>query len=193
MNLELFDKLFEERPSQNKPEWRMFLEICEMHLKKRGIKNPVVVELGLWKNRQKKFYEQLLGMEHIGIDYTGKRCTPDILGNTHDPATVSALKKKLKKRRINILFIDASHRYKNVKKDFELYSPLCSDIVAIHDADLGRHQDKRTREVYKFWDELKAKAYAGEGEYKDFMFLSIHQHRSSGDKSQMGVGVIIKR
>ena len=53
MNQELFEELMKDRPQQHGPEWKMFLEICEMYLKKRKIKNPVVVELGIFENKQK--------------------------------------------------------------------------------------------------------------------------------------------
>ncbi len=179
MNLKLFNELWERgRPSQHLPEWQRFLELCELYLRKHDIKNPIVVELGIYNNRQKKFYEQLLRAEHIGIDASTKRSIPDIHGNTHDFETLNTLRKKLNGRLINILFIDGSHAYEAVKKDFEMYSPLCGDIIALHDIENNR----KNREVWKFWDELK--------ECEDFLTLSIHQHRPS--KKQMGIGMIIK-
>jgi len=176
MNLGLFDELMKKKPEQQQSEWWIFLEICEAYLKKHEIKNPIIVELGIYDNRQKSFWEKLLMVEHIGIDISSRRSVPDILGNTHDPKTLKMLKEKLKGRLINILFIDASHNYESIKKDFELYSPLCSDIIAFHDTKL------RKREVGKFWDEMKIK-------HKDFLFLSIYQHRKS--RIQMGIGVMI--
>jgi len=193
MNLELFNKLMEEKPSQNPPEWEAFLEICHTHMMKHGIKNPIVVELGAWRSRQKRFYEQLLGARYTSIDISTKRSIPDIHGNTHDPEILKALKKKLGKEPINILFIDASHRYKNVKKDYEMYSPLCSDIIAFHDVELGRYENSGKREAWRFWDELRMKMYKGEGKYRDFTVLSIHHYRESKNDRQMGIGVIIKR
>lgn len=191
MNQELFDTLWERRPSQHRPEFRAFLEICEMYMNKRGIEDPVIVELGIYKNKQKQFYEQLLGLRHIGIDGSGKRSTPDILGNTHSPETLNALKKKLEGRPINILFIDASHCYDDVKQDYELYSPLCTDIIAFHDIETCRHITRRKKvQVWRFWDELRAKVHKGENGYKDLLFLSIFQHKISGS---MGIGMIIKR
>ena len=178
MNLKLYDGLMREKPEQQESEWWIFLEICEAHLKKHEIKNPIVVELGIYNNGQKSFWEKLLGAEHIGIDKKVRRCDPDIRGNTHDPKTMEALKKKLRERPINILFIDASHNYDDIKKDFEMYSPLCSDIIAFHDTKL------RKRGVGKFWDELKTK-------HRDFLFLSIYQHREN--RVQMGIGMIIKK
>lgn len=188
MNLELFNSLWAtEEPSQTLSEYQIFLEICEMYFKSHNIKNPVVVELGTYNNSQKKFYEQILGAEHIGIDASIRRSTPDIRGDTHDPKTLDALKKKLNGRPINILFIDASHRYKNIKKDFEMYSPLCKDIIALHDLEL------RCRDVGRFWEELKEKAFTSRGKYENFLFLSIFKVRSSRRNRRLGIGVIIKQ
>jgi len=180
MNLDLFNKLWAQgRPSQHSGEWRIFLELCESYLKKHEIRNPIVVELGLFANTQKRFYEQLLGAEHIGIDRKARRCVPDIRGNTHSLETLGALKKKLRGRPMNILYIDASHTYESVKKDFEMYSPLCDGIIALHDTNLGRGKTIETRQVWRFWDELKIK------ECENFSFTSIER--------EMGTGVMIRK
>ena len=193
MNLELFDELMEDRPSQHYPEWQMFLEICEMYLKKHEIKNPIVVELGVYQNMQKKFWKQLFGAEHIGIDASVRRSIPDIHGNTHDSKTLETLKKKLNGKSIDILFIDAGHCYESVKKDFEMYSPLCNRIVAFHDINLGRYKPIKNREVWKFWDELKLKAHMGKEGYEDYLFLSMFQRKSIEMNRSIGIGVIIKK
>lgn len=197
MNIELFDELMRDRPSQHKPEWRLFLEICELYMKKRGVKNPVVVELGTYKGKQKAFYERLLGAKHIGVDISDKRSTPEILGNSHSPKTLEALKKELGGKPINILFIDGDHHYEAVKKDFEMYSPLCSDIVAIHDIATGQGRENERRffaRVHEFWDELKERAYKEPEKYVNHLFLSINQNhfRCRGNRG-LGIGVIIKR
>lgn len=181
MNLGLFDEFMGKRrmPSQCRSEWLRFLELCETYLKKHEIENPIVVELGIGRNRQKKFYEQLLGAEHIGIDIQIERFPPEILGDTHNPKILKALKRKLNGRPINILFIDADHSYRAVKRDFEIYSPLCSDIIAFHDIDNGRYQRNKRIEVWKFWDELKIR------KHEDFSFISI--------EGEMGTGVMIKK
>jgi len=198
MNQKLFSKLYEKRPSQHTPEWRMFMEVCDAYLKRLGIKNPIAVELGTWNNRQKPFYEQLLGAHHIGIDIRATRGMPDIVGDTHKPATVNKLKKMLGGKPIDILFIDACHRYKSVKKDFELYSPLCNGIVGFHDIHTRRDGLRGDRiEVWRFWDELESSALAGK-KHTESLFLSIYQHRYGRRKVKlraqpMGIGVMIKR
>lgn len=181
MNLEFFDKLMERAPEQQHSEWWIFIGICDMYLRRHKIENPIVVELGIYNNSQKVFYEQLFGAEHIGIDIRTRGSAPDIHGNSQDPKTLKALKEKLGGRRINILFIDASHWYEGVKKDFEMYSPLCDDIVAFHDTNYGRHRRKRAnRQVWRFWDELKAQSPMGVGEYKNYLFISIDKTTGTG-------------
>jgi len=196
MNLELFDKLMKEGiPAQHPREWKAFLEICEVYLGNHNIKKPIIVELGLFDGKQKEFYKQLLGAEYIGISINSRRCIPDIAGSTHDPRTLEALKGKLNGRSIDILFIDASHSYEAVEKDFELYSPLCDDIIVLHDIESHRHDRhaRRASQVWRFWDELRLEAYKGVGEYKDCLFLSIFQHMPARRKIQMGIGMIIKK
>lgn len=187
MNLELYNKLMVKRsePRQRFHTWQAFLEFCETYLKKHYIANPIVVELGVMRNLQKKFYEQLLNAKHIGIDISNVKGTPDILGDTHDPETLKTLRKELKGRKINILFIDASHAYASVKKDYEIYSPLCDGIIVLDDINLNRHAKKKRKKhgVWLFWDELKIAE-----NYDDYLFITITQYRDSS-----GLGLIIKK
>lgn len=192
MNLKLLKDFMRPKglPAQKGSEWRMFLGICETYLKEHNIENPVVVELGVGRNKQKKFWERLFNAEHIGIDISNKRGCPDILGDIHDPEITERIKERLRGRPINILFIDADHSYEAVKRDFEIYSPLCSDIIVLHDVETCRYEGNKRNEVWKFWDELREKAYKRAEEYKDFLFLSIYQYKIRG---QLGIGMIIKR
>ena len=80
------------------------------------------------------------------------------------------LKERLGGKLINLLFIDAGHGYEDVKKDFEIYSPLCTDIVMFHDIETSRYYEKARVRISRFWDELMGKAYRGEEEYRDFLF-----------------------
>jgi len=193
MNLDLYKKLMTTGdssvrkcgPRQRWDIWKTFLQICEVFLKENEVENPVVVELGVYRNHQKKFYEQLLNAEHIGIDISDSRGIPDILGNTHDSETLAVLKKRLEGRSIDILFIDAAHSYADVKQDFDMYSPLCDGIIALDDINLSRHRVKKRKShgVWQFWDELKM----AEG-YDEYIFLSICQ-----EKDCSGMGVIIQK
>ena len=88
MNLKHLNNLLRPKaiPTQQKSEWRMFLEICEAYLNKHNITHPIVVELGVGRNRQKKMWETIFGAEHIGMDKSNRRGEPDILGDVHDEA-----------------------------------------------------------------------------------------------------------
>lgn len=194
MNLSHYNRMMipGNGPRQHPYEWRIFLEICESFLRGRGIEHPVVVELGVFKNRQKKFYEHFLGAEHIGININNKHTDPDIIGDTHNPATLKFLKHKLGSKPINILFIDASHTYDSVKQDYEMYSPLVSDIVAFHDIETGRYKDDKNDGAWKFWEELRLEKYRDS--MKDPTYISIHQRHIKDKKTRaLGIGVIIKR
>ena len=175
MNLKRFSELMGLRPWQQPQEWRTFLEFAEGYFKNRAIEHPIVVELGTALNRQKVFYEQLLGARHIGIDTRGK---PDILGNTQDEETKEKLKSRLGDEPINLLFIDACHNYKDVKLDYEMYAPLTKNIVAFHDIKLQRE------EVRLFWKEV--------GEIEKYNpKLSIYRYDKRNNLT-MGIGMILK-
>lgn len=133
MNIGDFNVLAKEHlPFQNLPEWQYFLEFVEAYFKNRSLNHPIVVELGIQYDYQKRFYEEFLGAEHIGIDFW-PATKPDILGNTHDEETLNKLKVKLNGRAINLLFIDAEHFYDDVASDYEMYGPLVQNIIALHD------------------------------------------------------------
>lgn len=195
MNVELYKKLLKEgNLAQHPAEWFMFLRLCDIYLEEHKIKSPIVVELGVLFNSQKKFYEQLFNAEHIGIDISNKRSKPDILGDTRTSQTMQELHKRLYGRKIDVLYIDASHSYEAVKDDFERYSPLCNGIIALNDIETGRYSGKRQFRVWKFWDELRDKSFIQTGEYAHFLFLTIHQCRFKKKRdSRLGTGVIIKR
>jgi len=192
MNKKIFSKLMERRRLIQEPtEWRLFLEFCSQYLKNHKIKDPIVVELGISSDRQKAYYEQLLGATHIGIDISKDLSIPDILGDTHDSRTFNALKTKLKGKAINILFIDAAHQYEDVRKDFEMYAPLCNDIIALHDIETCRNTRRTLAEIWRFWDELKFEARKGAKDYKDFTFITIFKKTRRGQ--QRGIGLIVKK
>jgi len=193
MNLTLFNKLWEVPPLQTKEEWRIYLEICDSYLKERKIKNPLVVELGIWKGMQRPFYEQLFGATYIGIDRSKKRCKPEIQGLTGKAETLERLKVMLAGRRINILFIDARHEYKTAKQDYEMYAPLCDDIVAFHDVNYPT--------VLRVWNELKSKSdVLNTATYLSKTWHNVEE-RGWTDKNRTfikiekasGIGVIIKK
>jgi len=109
------------------------------------------------------------------------------------------LKKRLNGRAIDILFIDALHSYEAVKKDFEMYSPLCTGIIGFHDIESGRYKgdlnsQKVTDGVYRFWDELKNTRYPETNPYVHYVFGSIHYAHVEGRiRPTLGIGIMMKR
>lgn len=74
--------------------------------------------------------------------------------DSHAPETLSAVRRILGNRQLDLLFIDGDHSYEGVRDDFELYHPLVRSggLIAFHD--VAEHTD-RTCEVSRFWDEVK--------------------------------------
>ncbi|MCK4825246.1 hypothetical protein KA005_56380 [bacterium] len=186
MNLTLFKKLVDGSGLKQEPsEWRLFLEFCSMYLKNKRIKNPVVVELGTGDGKQKEFWKQLFKAEYISLDIARTLYADDIQGDPHNFKTLEKLKKYFKREKpIDILFINASHVYEDVKKDYEMYSPLCDGIVALQGIETFRNTGRKSAQVWKFWDEIKGGAYAGP-------IVTIFKRRSRG--CQRGIGVILKK
>ena len=77
--------------------------------------------------------------------------------DSHKLSTLEELKKLLKNRQIDVLFIDGDHSYEGVKKDFEMYSPLVkkNGIIAFHDIVKVSPDFAPDVEVNKFWNEIK--------------------------------------
>lgn len=78
-----------------------------------------------------------------------------VRGDSHDPATRSAIESALGGRSVDFLFIDGDHTYDGVRSDFELYSPLLSEraLVGFHDIVPGGTDE--VGGVPEFWRELK--------------------------------------
>jgi hypothetical protein len=180
MDKEVFDGL--AMPCQNAKEWRWFLCFCESYFSARGIEHPMVVEIGLDKNAQKAFYENLLGATHIGIDNNPEVSGTDILADSHDPKTVELLKEKLGGKLIDLLYIDGDHYYEGVKRDYELFSPLAPRLIAFHDVAI-------LPSIRKFWEELIADYSANENR----LFVSFHNHHSGYllNKWPFGIGLMV--
>ena len=175
-------------PSQSVGEWQTYLEFIETYFRNRNIESPMIVEIGVGRGRQKRFYEELLGYNHIGIDHMWKK-KPDIIGDSRDPVTLGKLKEKLNGREVNLLFIDDGHEYLEVKRDYEIYSPLAKNIIVIHDILYKQWQNT----VGKFWNELIVE----NREAQDRIFITLagyypspcHDFCRPNIKRQFGQGI----
>lgn len=103
-----------------------------------------------------------------------------IRADSHESSTLKKLKKILKDKLIDVLFIDGDHSYEGVKKDFEMYHPLVKTggIIAFHD--IVVHPPDINCNVNKFWNEIKHKY-----ESKEFV--------ENWDQKKCGIGFIIKK
>lgn len=74
--------------------------------------------------------------------------------NSQLQSTVDKLLDTLGSEKIDVLFIDADHRYEGVKRDFELYSPLVREggLIAFHDVIV---QNDTRSGVHILWRELR--------------------------------------
>ena len=164
MNLTIFNRLMKGTEIKcHPPEWKMFLEVCDLYLKQKKIKDPIVVEVGLKEDSRQEFFKQLFNAEIKHVVYQDK---------------------------IDILLVGGGS-YEDIKKNFEVFSPNCKGIIVIHDIESCRYKSRKASQSWKFWDELKALTACGKKEYENFLFITIHQKRIRGN--QRGIGVIIKQ
>jgi len=166
-------------PNQIFGEWKAYLQFLQSYCTEHSLLNPVIVELGAQHGRQKAHYERFLDATHIGIDMSDKWSKPDILGNTHAPETLKKLKALLDGRKINILFIDATHTYVDALADYLVYGPLASDIIAFHDI---QHE----KEIKQLWDEIRA----SEKDNPNMSFVDIGNWANGW--CELGIGIIVK-
>ena len=149
-----------------------------------SIMNPVVVEIGVRRGRQKRFWEEL-GATHIGIDISDRYATPWITGDSHNPHVLNQVKTHLRSLSVNglcdLLFIDGDHSFLGVKQDWEMYGDL-SHMIAIHDI----HCLKKDVHVDEFWRGLREKSAKME---KGFTFLEFFRPEPPHN---YGIGLILK-
>lgn len=98
-----------------------------------------------------------------------------IEGNSHEHETQNWFKSQLGLYKLDLLFIDAGHKYHDVTQDFNNYAPLVrkGGIIAFHDA-LKRPTYEDEIEVWKVLDYMKS-------------FYTIH---TIGD--EIGIAYLIK-
>lgn len=100
-----------------------------------------------------------------------------IRDNSQSITAVKKVKKILKNKKIDVLFIDGDHTYKGVKKDFKNFNPFVKKggLIALHD--IVEHPQDLNCEVYKFWNEIKEKY-----EYKEIIYQK--------EQKWAGIGVL---
>jgi len=101
--------------------------------------------------------------------------------DSHMQKTKDKLIKILDGRKIDFLFIDGDHRYRGVKKDFQLYSPLVKQNGLIVFHDVLFHPKVPKCKVDKFWKEISLK-------YRNVEFIDKGDDRGWGQWG--GIGVI---
>lgn len=76
-------------------------------------------------------------------------------GDSHDPLIVERVKRILRGRPVNFLFIDGDHSREGVERDYQMYRPLVGleGIIAFHDIVPG--PPEAVGGVPDFWQELK--------------------------------------
>jgi predicted O-methyltransferase YrrM len=104
--------------------------------------------------------------------------------DSHKKCTKDELMRKLKGRKIDFLFIDGDHRYRGVKKDWNLYAPLVkkNGLIAFHD--ILFHPIIPKSKVDRLWNEIKR-------QYRNREFIDKYDDRGWGQWG--GIGVIYYR
>lgn len=166
----------ESLASQDKTELEELLKIVG------EIEPKNILEIGVHLGHSMKVWnsafdpDYILGLERdTCYDYSHLPVTCRVFKgvSSHSEETLDEVIDDLPTDHIDFLFIDGGHLYEEVKKDFELYSPLVKKggIIAFHDA---RITDNDTVEVYKFWNEIKEQ----------------YKHKEIFSETGTGVGVL---
>ena len=111
---------------------------------------------------QKQSLEQLIDTYHINI----------VQGTTRSPQAQERMQFYLKERPIDFLFIDAEHKYDDVRHDFYEYKKYLSPhaLVGFHDIYYSEQSFDGGQQVYALWERLK----------KQYKHDEIHHHSSMG-------------
>jgi hypothetical protein len=148
---------------------------------------PLVLEIGTMGGHQKRFWQQLLNADYIGIDIS-EEAPADIYGNSSLPETRDKVLEISAGRRPNIIFIDGNHSYKGVKADWDLWHTEVDHpgFICFHDT----HHDhaKYASGPVELWQEIT----------QDRQFLSWDiffkvdylPRTPTGESKQCGIGVI---
>ena len=186
MRVERFAELWSDGfpPGQQKIEWFLFLKFMSDYWKMNGVNHPIVVEIGIRRGRQKRFWKEL-GATHLGVDVSDKYAIPDIFGDSHDQTTFLRLEARLNMIRpggkADLLFIDGDHSFLGVKQDFEIYGDL-AHMIGIHDI----HCLRCDVQVNEFWMKLRKDSAKME---KGFSFMEFFRPHPPDN---YGIGLVLK-
>lgn len=172
---------------QQPEEYKTFFEFTSSYFRSRGIVTPVVVEIGIWNDYQRWFYEELMKAFYVSIDISDIASEPTILGDSLLESTYQELLKQLGGRVIDLLFIDGNHTYEGVKHDYIKYGSLVKHIIVVHDINSPLVEtDMEPIDVTRFWKELK------ENNKEDTLMEISHFNSVQFYGRQMGIGVVVK-
>lgn len=182
MDIIKFWKLMEKPPQQDPGEWMAFLEFVQIYFRNRYIRRPLVMEVGIRRGNQKRFWVDLLGYQYIGVD-VDKRYGPDVVGDSNSEITRGRAIIKAKDHP-NLVFIDACHKYESVCQDFRIWGPFATDLIAFHDVMMGKRVFENVR---KMWDETLANVNY------NYTTIQFFTNRGRFEKPKnMGIGVLVK-
>lgn len=170
-----------ENPVQDVREWRAYLSFIRAYFDHLEVNNPTIVEIGVYKNKQKMHYEKI-GFSHIGVDINPES-NADIIGDSHQYETVDKVKKMLCGKKADVIFIDGDHEYWSVKRDYELFAPLAKSVIVLHDIIHYQYS------VAVFWNGL----IAANMERCDKTFITIQswRMRDTHHLHRLGIGIIL--
>jgi cephalosporin hydroxylase len=133
----------EFRPSQNR------IELPQMIAAVAPSGPKVILEIGVYRCGLLRVFQNefepdiLIGVDNTTQPFGWNQGVENAVliapVDSHEPSTLRRVKKALRRRKVDLLFIDADHAYNAVKQDFEMYTPLVRDggWVGMHDIAFG--------------------------------------------------------
>lgn len=152
----------ESKASIEKEDLNIFLRSIQPY------KLKTILEIGTWKGHSAQVWIETFHPDiFITIEKDKEHDDSVVFENpnyhymwqtdSQSDKTLEKVKNIVGERQIEYLFIDAAHTYADVRRDFELYSPLVKDggYIAFHDI---LYIDKNCQ-VKTLWEQLKRKYY----------------------------------